>query len=342
MKKNITLFYDKIILGDNITGMIMAPVMNAVFIPVSFKKPFSWDYSNNIDIPNIDILRKNFIFKNKIKDEDYTLSSPDGQIDIKYYDYEILKYYSLLLSINGLLFDEFSTKKAIQITENCINLESKFGIEYIINYNKLYVINPSREWFTSLILKTSKSVRSNHCHAIYHLKLSKNSSDMKGVVISCDMENIEHELFDKIYYSHPFSPKKYLKGYSPFHKVNTLSTRNICFFANNKLKKDINSEIYSTVEVRKEIYKYLSVYNRRIAERYFDFDENIEKMITYTDIDLYKNTDTVEFIYYEDKEEIICQRNLQLEKLSGSFQLHTLNLLNSIINSTYSCQSIKM
>jgi hypothetical protein len=333
---------NKIVIASDLTGMIMAPILGAIFIPVSFSKSFGWEYDQNIDISLINLFRN--INRRKMKgfnvERQYTICQDDNTEYIKCFYWEIEDLYKYLLLNTSMIYEGFNIKSANNFVKNQINFNTNYGTELIVTFDKCWIINPSDSWFRTNLEYTQK-ISSNNCHVISHLVIRKDTDDMKGVVYSNDIEICENEYFDKIWYSGPFGVKRYLLGNNPRTRTKTVSTRNICFIKQDVNVEDIDNEEHSAAEIRKNIYNKLCVYNKRIAERYYSFEKNINKIIVSTNIDIYENTDNIEFIYYNDKKDIICQKNINYANWSHSYLQHLYQITDSTISSMYSNQFIK-
>ena len=335
---------ENVVIGSDLTGMILAPILGAIFIPVSFNKSFAWEYDNSIEHPFVNHVRNlDRRMYNNIDDNEYRyIISKNGNPEhIKTFYWELENVYRYFLSISGGIYNNFGIMKANNLIKNQINFSTKYGTELIVNYKKCWIINPNSNWFKSY-LEPIETIESETCHLLHHLVISKQTEDMKGVQYENDIQEIENGFFDMIWNSSPTGPKKYLVGYSPFQKRKTLTTRNIVFVKKNVPIEELDDEKYCTASVRIEMYKILSQYNKRIAERYSGFDKSISKIVVSTNLDIYENTDDTNFIYYDDKKEIICRENLQLDKWQLSSQRQLYQTMDSIINSIYSSEYTKM
>ncbi len=157
---------------------------------------------------------------------------------------------------------------------------------------------------------------------------------MKGISSKYDIETLEDEFFTKIWYGPLFGPKKFLIGIDPRRKKQTITTRYICLFKENVPNSELDDEIYSVAEARKEIYRLLAPRHKRISDRILTFDKSISKIELSSKVNIYKNSETVEFVYYTDKEEILCQKNLNYSDWPLSYPRILISRLAEISNLT--------
>lgn len=334
---------EKIIISSDLTGMIMAPILGAVFIPVSFNHSFAWEYDSELDISITSFIRKSnrrFIKNSKNVEHKYLIHKKDGIENVSCFYWELEDFYKLLLINSNSIYNNFQIKTASMFTEKQINFSTKHGIDLIVTFDKCWIINPNSTWFFSYLEPVS-SVESDSVHMINHLILSNKQKDMKGIQFQYDIETPFGHNFDFIWYSAPFGQKKYKIVTNARTKKRIITTRNMCFVYKNVPKDQLEEEKYSLAEIKRDMYKYLSVYNKRIAERYTAFEEHINTILVSTDIDIYENTDNIEFIYYTNKKEIICKENLKYDKWQQSYQQQLYQIMDLIITLTSSNQSIK-
>jgi hypothetical protein len=340
---NNKIHLNKIVLASDITGMIMAPILGAIFIPVAYCRPYGWEYDQDLDISLIQTFRKvnkkNLLFPHRYENT-YFITENDEKKNINCFYWEIEELYKYLLTNTSMIYENFQIKTVNNFIKNQMNFNTRYGTELIVTFDKCWIINPNDSWFNTNLECERKTV-SETCHFIDHLSLKKETDDMKGVTYYNDIELINNNYYDKVWHSNPFGPKKFLLGYNPKAKCHTVSSMNLTFIKQNINKEDLEEEVHSLSESRKCIYKYLSKYYKRIAERYSHFDKNIGRMIISTNLNFYKDDDSINFIYYDDIKEIICQKNVNYNNWSHSYLQHLYQTTDLITNSTFSIQSTK-
>lgn len=297
-----------IVIGTNLTGMQVALSKDATFIPVSYLPAFGWEYSE-FDHP---VVLQNRINKNEfeyIKQFRYQITTEQGKLPVKCFYWELEAIYKYILQMSNRLYDSQRIVNVRQYSANVVTLVSLYGNSFDIEFDTCHVINPNYEWFDSM-LSPIETYQSDSTHILYQLILSKETEDMKGISYEYDIEHLEDEYFTQIWYSSMFGPKKFLQGQNIKQKKQTITTRNICLFIENVPDSELDAEKYQVSEVRKEIYKLLGTRHKRIADRVLAFDKSIDKIELSSNVDMYEDTDTMKFVYYTNKEEIICPKNL--------------------------------
>lgn len=320
----------KIVLGRDLIGMQIALQNDAVFIPISFLPAFGWETLND-ELPIISYLRSRR-FEREAGPR-YVLSTEAGSTQVSCFQWELEDLYKYLLFMSNKLYNIVKSKAANLNSENTVSIISKFGNSLEIEFEKCWVVNPEEEWFSS-IYPVEENIEGETSHLLYSLFLSKDTDDMKGISYQYDIESLEDEFFTKIWYGPLFGPKKILVGNDVKKKKKTVTTRYICLFIENVPNSELENEIYSIAEARKEIYKLLAPRHKRISDRILTFDKSISRIELSSKVDIYKNLDKVEFVYYTDKEEILCQKNLDYLAWPQSYQRTLMSRLLEISNST--------
>lgn len=297
----------RIVVGRNIVGMQIALQNNAVFIPISFLPSFGWETLDE-DLPIITYLRSRRGFQREHPSR-YIITSEEGTKEVSCFQWELEDLYQYLLFMSNALYSASKSERANLLSENTLSIVSSYGNSVEIEFEKCWIINPEEEWFNS-IFPVEETIEGETSHLLYTLFLSKDTDDMKGISSKYDIETLEGEFFTKIWYGPLFGPKKFLLGNDPRKKKQTITTRHICLFKENVANSELEDEIYSVAEARKEIYKLLAPRHKRISDRILTFDKSISKIELSSKIDIYKNLENIEFVYYTDKEEILCQKNL--------------------------------
>lgn len=306
----------RIVIGDNITGMQIALKNDAVFIPVSFIPSFGWEFLKK-DHPCIENLRKYKTELPLIQENKYKITTEEGSEYVPCFLWELEALYRYILIMSNRMFDSSRVKSIKHYSENEVTIVTEFGSSKI-EFEKCWIVNPNSTWFDSYLLPT-KTYESEFAHLIYYLILAKDTPDMKGVSISYDSETLDDEYFTKVWYHPLFGPKKLLLGNDPKRKRKTISSRHLCFFIENVNIENISDYKYEIAEIRKEIYKLTAPHYKRISDRILSFDKSITRFDIKTNLDVYENTKDVEFVYYTDKEEILCQENLDFSTWPQSY-----------------------
>lgn len=319
----------KIVIGRNIVGLQIAILKDAVFIPISFIPSFGWEFLN-YDNPIISYLRAGRI--EQYTPFIYNILTKEESIDVHCFQWELEELYKYLLFMSNRLFDSAKSNMANLRSDTTINIASKYGNSLEIEFEKCWVVNPEDGWFTSY-LSSEEDIVGETTHLLYSLLLSKDTEDMKGISYQYDMETLTNNFFTKIWYSRLFGPKKFLTGYDPKRKKQTITTRHLCLFVENVPNIEIEEEIYSIAEARKEIYKLLAPRHKRISDRILTFDKNISKIELSSKVSIFQNTECVEYIYYTNKEEILCQKNLNYSDWPQSYPHILMSQLAEIVNS---------
>jgi len=319
-----------IVIGRDLCGMQIALLKDATFIPISFLPSFGWETTNY----NNPIINFNRTFKKGRKiPELYIVKTKHSNKNIDCFNWELEYIYRYILQLSDRLYDSDSLIGAKIYSDNCITLLSKYGNSVEIEFDTCHVLNPDYTWF-EYIQDPLENISSEYAHIIYYLILSKDTDDMKGISYEYDIEELNNEYFSKIWYSPLFGPKRCLIGRDVKRKKATLTTRHICLFIENVSISEIEEEKYSVAEARKEIYKLLGTRHKRISDRILSFDKSICKINLQTNLDMYKDTDNVKFIYYTNKEEILCQKNLNFSDWPQSSPRTLMYQLQEIITST--------
>lgn len=320
-----------IVLGNNITGMQIALLKDAVFIPVSFVPAFGWEYIN-YEHPITQLIRTNKTDIPHLRHFKYRLVTEEGTITVPCFLWELEALYKYILQMSNRLYDSYKVVKAKHYSDNVVTLVTEYGNSFEIEFDNCQVINPDYSWYDTVEVP-EESHESEFCHLLYYLILSKDTDDMKGISYQYDIEKLENEYFHKIWYSSLFGAKKFLIGNDPKRKKHTLTTRHICLFIENVNRSEKDEEKYEVAEIRKEIYRLLGPRHKRIADRVLSFDKAIQKVELSSSINVYKNTEHVDFIYYTDKEEIICPKNLTFLDWPQSYPRILISQLKEIMTS---------
>jgi len=307
----------KIVIGNNLTGMQVAIQQDATFIPVSYLNAFGWEHTT-YDHHITQFIRSKRVEKDSTINHKYKISSKHGTEFIPCFYWELEALYKYILLMSNRLYDSHRVTNVKHYSDNVLTLVSAFGNSFEIEFDTCHVINPDYNWYDS-ISEPFESHESDSCHLIYYLILSKDTEDMKGIQYQYDIEELEEEYFTKIWYSSLFGSKKFLVGNDPRRKKQTTTTRNICLFIENVDLSEINDEKYSVAEIRKEIYKLLGSRHKRIADRILSFDKSIQKIELSSRVNVYEDTDNVKYLYYTDKEEILCPKNLDSSEWPQSY-----------------------
>ena len=315
----------KIVIGTNLTGMQIALNSDAVFIPVSFLPAFGWEHSE-FDHSIAQQIRYNKPELDHIKKFRYQITTNQGKLPVKCFYWELEALYKYILQMSNRLYDSQRIVHVRQYSANVITLVSIYGNSFDIEFDTCQVINPNYEWFDSM-LTPIETYQSDSTHILYQLILSKETEDMKGISYEYDIEHLEDEYFTQIWYSSMFGPKKFLLGQNTKQKKQTITTRNICLFVENVSDSELYDEKYSVAEARKEIYKLLAPRHKRIADRILAFDKTIDKIELSSKVNIYENTESMKFIYYTNKEEIICPSNLDYSVWPQSYPRTLMSLL---------------
>lgn len=322
--------------------MILAPILGAVFIPVSFLPSFAWEHCT-FPVPLIENHLKYCYVTSlyeKLEDlEESKIIRTDSEIirPTLYY-WQIERFYRMFLLQSSLIYDDFTIQSA-HIYNNVVDLKSANSF-ISIAFNTCYVINSGQHFITFSEMLPKEEVKSDAAHYLYHLKIKKETKDQKGIQHEFDLINCDFEPFTKIWYSSPFGIKKYEKGYDPKNKRKTFSTKDLVFICENIPIEDLNDERFDVHEIRVKMYQFLSNY-KRIRERPVAFEKNITRFRLSTDLDIYDDTENLKFIYFNEKSEIVCQKNLDERSWPASSQLILYKTMTKIINFLLTNTSIK-
>lgn len=307
----------RIIIGTDLCGMIMAPILDAVFIPVSYCAPFGWEFSNQ-DIQNLYNLKQYFEIEafpsetttvKKIRKERQIIRFQNKTIKPKFFLWEIEKYYKSFLTLASKLYDEFTFEQA-NFSEKTINFYSSKGRELSVQFDKCWIINPSNKFIHNLNLNPEETITGATAHFLYYLELNTDAKDAKALQREYDFEKIDHPLLSKIWWSAPFGPKQFTLTTDPKSKKRVLTSEHITFFLENVNIENIEDETYQIHNIRTEIFNMLAPKYKRVKDRGPSFDRYIKRICLTTNLDIYEDTEDIKFIYYSDKSEIICKKNL--------------------------------
>jgi hypothetical protein len=312
----------KIIIGNDLCGMIMAPILGAVFVPVAFVPSFAWEYldeevemikqlrNSNWEFPYILKYVKKFPFYRRKIDEFYSINLENNKIiDVKCFYWEIERWYHVLLLQAGLLWDNFtglnSCQHEILDGKNILKLPN-----LTIEFETCWILNAGDHFFQSDVLEPVQQIKSSEAHILAHLRIRKETDDAKGIAIPCDLLDIKEQSFNKIWYSRPFG-RKHVQ-FAPSRGKTIKTTKDIVFIYQNIPLEEIEQEDskYSFAEIRGQIFRFLAPY-KRINERAISFDKFINLMTLSTNIDLYEDTENLKFLYIDDKSDLICKKNLE-------------------------------
>jgi len=319
---------NKVIIAQDLTGMILAPMLGAVFIPVSYLPPFGWEY---IDFNAPIISDFKFLLK---KDEKYEkhergIVTKEGTIMPSLYYWEIERFYKMFLNFNSLIYNDFSFDSVVCDNKK-LYFHSKSGLALTVQYDVCWVVNPGKHFYINKENEPDSVVESEAAHILYALKIRTDTPDAKGIQHQYDIEECSKFPITKIWYSSLFGKKKVKRGYDPKNKKETITTRDVVFFCENVPINDVENEEYQIYQIRKTIYNAL-IKHKRIADRIMSFEKDIKKFVLSTNLDLYKDTDSEKYIYFNEKSEIICQKNLEKPYLPRSSQRILHFTMNKII-----------
>lgn len=303
---------------------------DAVFIPISFLPSFSWETLEE-DLPIITYLRSRR-FEREASSR-YKIVTESATHSVSCFLWELEELYKFLLFMSNKLYSLHKNRSAYLSSENTLSVIPKQGTSLEIEFEKCWIINPEDEWF-SANFPADQSIEGETTHLLYSLYLSKDTDDMKGISSQYDIEILEDEFFTKIWYGPLFGPKKVLIGNDVKNKKQTLTTRYICLFKENVANSELEDDIYSVAEARKEIYRLLAPRHKRISDRILTFDKSISKIELSSKVDVYKNTDRIEFVYFTEKEELLCRKNLDYLAWPQSYQRILMSRLTEITNLT--------
>lgn len=323
----------KVIISSDITGMILAPILDAVFIPVSFLESFAWEYID-FDVPLIQYIKDYFYvrstqFENdNDRSEQYKIYTQKQVIQPKLFYWEIERFYKMYLLHSSLIYDDFTFDKVF-VQNKTLYFHSKSGLALTVGYDICYVVNPGDHYYINHEIQAYETVSSATAHLLYYLNIRTDTADAKGIQHPYDIHEYDVPPITKIWYSKPFGPKKYQTGYDPKKKKKIITTRDLTFFCENIPIENINNEEFEISQIRKSIFNSLTEH-KRIVERPVSFEKDIKKFILSTNLDMFKDTDHEKFIYFNDKSEIVCQNNLKQPYSQQSSQ----HILHSTMNKT--------
>lgn len=312
----------KVVIGNNLTAMVTAANLGAFFIPVDYHQPFAWEFLD-FKLKQIYFLRS--CYRSKKRDDHlmYRYKSENFTWDPPCFLWELEQYMKFFLGITSLLYDDFKNHHCYLSSiegVNILNVHSLNGGTLTIQFGECWIANPDSKFFTNLINNPIENIQSEQCHILYHMKLNTEKYyDMKGMVVEYDMEDIKGQLFNKKWNALPFGPKILMKSWDKIKKKQTVSTHDAVFICENVDQELIDTHDYNISNMRLQIYAYMSQFSKRIKERIMNYEYFLNKMVLSTNLDIYTDLDNVKFIY-PDKEEVLCQNNLEKHFMSGSYR----------------------
>lgn len=326
----------KIVIGTDLTGMIVAAKENAIFIPVSFCPSFGWEYTN-FDVPIIKFIREFLLIKKSFRNVDkhynkFSISTSNETIFVNCFYWEIERFFEFLFCLNNNMWKNFSYQKCFH-NEKCIRFSGSLT-DLTVEYDKLIVINPNSSWFSSEILEKTKTEHTELAHIIYYLRLAtEEHPDMKGLRFPCDLQTVNNQIFNKVWYNKPFGERNVQASIDVKNKNSPPSTKRLTFITENVPIDQIHDPKFEIGNVRLSILSFLKKY-KRIYDHGKSFDKFIKKMIISGEVDYYSNSENENFIYFEDKSEIVCSQNLDSIGWQDSFLRTLFQLMNSTIHLT--------
>jgi len=324
----------RVVIGNDLTGLVIAAQHDAVFIPVSYFQPFAWEFTDEIEFPlitlNRDALR--YVTKNKAREDRerlYLHETQEGRNIPKTYYWELERFLISILSINGNVWTDFDIIDCVH-NNNTIIFNGKYD-KLVVEYKQLWVINPHSSWFRSETSDIKEALRAECGHIMYHVRLNmEGSTDMKGIQVKYDIEDVKDKLFTKIWFNKPFGPKLFMFGNNPKTRTKTVTTKNMTCFIEGVPIDEINDQKYDHGELRRQIWD-LFKQHKRIREKPFLFDKFIRKYTLSSEIDKYDDTEDIKFVYFEEKSEIICKESFDTHSWRASFLPILFKDTNSII-----------
>lgn len=317
--------------------MIYALKENAIFIPVSFFTSFSWEYDINF-CPEFLFQLKTFCKrpKKKVQSENEIpfIRENGGIIHPKMFYWELEDFCKILLTISSSLYNDFSFNKFI-LNEDSVDLISKNGYTDTIHFDKCWIINPGSHLMESSSFEPIEIQESNVAHILYHFQIRKENANHTGIGFSnhIDYTNDSKWQFDKIWYGKPFGKNVYNCGIHNKTKQPVYTTSHLTVICENVDIDKIDDEIYDIYAIRKAFWKYFQPNHKRIREMSLSYDKNIDKIILSTNINMYEDTENIKFIYYENKNEIINEENLNHKCWPESSQRTLYKVMRQIMSS---------
>lgn len=329
----------KIVVGNDITGMVVAAREGATFIPVSYFSPFSWEYINiQFDwvVFNRNMLKlwkQNKYESELMKRRYYLFKTQDEEFIPKTYLFELEEMLIAFLGLSGQLWNDFSFTSCVH-NDHTIKFNGKYDC-LVVDFKEMIVVNPYNGFFSSESLEVQENKQSQMAHLLYHLRLNTEKiKDLKGLSVDYDLERINGSIFSKMWTNNPFGMKKFQFGFNHRAMVHTTTTINFVLFLENIPQEFKNLEEFDPYVLRKQIQQVFSPRSRRIKKKTFIFDQFIKKYCVSSEIDVYENTESIKFVYFEDKSEILCEDTLNINSWQGSFLSFLLN------NTTLSIHSL--
>lgn len=336
----------RIVVGNDITGMVLAAYYNAMFIPVNYFSPFAWEYTNEVYSDTNMLFRKVFkTFPSKFKltgrenffkfhNEDnyyYSVSDENSRIYPKMFLWELELQYKLLFRMNNNLWNDFDISHCEHSGKNFI-FKSKNNI-LSVDFKKAWVINPNETFFNSSTATKVNTFKSDNVHCLSHIEIDvDNHSDMNGIHYHNDFEEVQNSIINKIWYNKPFGMKEFNFGFNPKTKEATCTTQHIVCLSENLTFDQLHSEDYDDNKIRAAVFDLFSPFHRRISRSKYNFFRFVRKYIVSSNIDEYWDEDNIDFVYYSDKSEILCQKLLNYHMWQDSFLFFHKKYMNSTIN----------
>lgn len=314
----------RVVIGSDICGMILAAKYNATFIPISYTEPWAWEYIDyKFDfIQNV----RDFLFQwdenhfesEKNKADYFVFREKDKIHTPNTYLWELEQYFKAVLGLNNNIWPDFELKDCYH-NNNQLRFNGKYDC-LVVEFKKLWVINPYSGIFESETLTKKNTNKSQQSHLLYYTKLDTEvSSDMKGIQTSLDIEEVENKFFTKIWYNKPFGMKQLQFGINPKTRGRTITTKHFVCISECVSNDEVYSEKYEVGNVRQEIHKFFAPKYKRIREKRYIFDKFVRKYVLGSEIDEYEDTEEIKFIHFSEKSEILCNEYLNIHSWQDSF-----------------------
>lgn len=295
----------------------MAPVLGAIFVPTLYVPPFAWEYTN-ADISSFFNLKNYFladertIFEKKTTKEQSIIRFQDKIVKPKFFLWEIERFYKMFLTLASKLYDEFGFEQAnIFPDRKIINFYSSKGQELSVEFDQCWIINPTNKFINIQNIEPVDTIAGETSHLLFYTEINTDAKDAKALQREFDIENLEEgSYFSRIWWSAPFGPKKFVFTTDPKTKKRVITSDCLTFLKENVNSSDLDNDEYQIYNGRNEIFKILAPRYKRIKDRGMSFDRFTKRICLTTNLDIYENMENIKFIYYNDKSEIICKKNL--------------------------------